>query len=191
MQISIAHNETRVLLNSRLQQLHAEGFQSVLLAHYGELNQDLINSLTVSVEEMMVSAGDRKPLIKRVFSILIEGLQNILIHGERTDGEQLSLLIVAANENHYRIIMGNSALAGDKNKLIGYLNKLNSMNDEEIKAFYLEILNNGLISSKGGAGLGFITMRMKSKAQLQYTFEESEGPLLFFTISTDLDRKGL
>jgi len=191
MHSGIAHNESRILLNSRLQQLSTDGFHSVLLAHYGELNQDLINSLTVNVEEMMISAGDRKPLIKRVFSILIEGLQNVLIHGERTEGEQLSLLIVAANEQYYRVILGNSALAGDKDKLIGYLEKLNAMSDEEVKAYYLEVLNNGLLSSKGGAGLGFITMRMKSKARLRYAFEKSADGLLFFTIETDLERKEL
>lgn len=189
MQISIANNETRHLLNDRLQQLNADGFQSVQLAHFGDLNQDLINSLTVSVEEMMISAGDRKPLIKRVFSILIEGLQNILIHGERTDEGQPALLIVASNESNYRIVLGNIALASDKDRLVSYLDKLNSMNDDEVKEFYMEILNNGLISSKGGAGLGFITMRMKSKDKLRYTFEDCGDGLLFFSISTDLDRK--
>jgi len=191
MQTGIAHNETKQLLNNRLQELNDDGFKSVLLAHFGEINQDLINSFTVSVEEMMVSAGDRKPLIKRVFSILIEGLQNILIHGERKDDEQLALVIVASNEEHYRIILGNIALVADKEKLVNYLDKLNNMEEEDVKAYYLEILNNGLISSKGGAGLGFITMRMKSKSQLRYTFGEVNDTLMFFTIGTDLDRKAL
>ena len=189
MQTSTVNNEIRTLLNDRLQQLHSDGYTSVLLAHIGELNQDLINSLTVSVEEMMVSAGDRKPLIKRVFSILIEGLQNILLHGERNEDGQLSLVVVAANEQSYRVLLGNIARSIDKDKLIGYLHKINSMDDEEVKAFYLEILNNGLISSKGGAGLGFITMRMKSKALLDYTFEDWTDEQTFFTISTDLDRR--
>ena len=191
MQTGIAHNETKQLLNNRLQELNDDGFKSVLLAHFGEINQDLINSFTVSVEEMMVSAGDRKPLIKRVFSILIEGLQNILIHGERKDDEQLALVIVASNEEHYRIILGNIALVADKEKLVNYLDKLNNMEEDDVKAYYLEILNNGLISSKGGAGLGFITMRMKSKSQLRYTFGEVNDTLMFFTIGTDLDRKAL
>lgn len=190
MQISTAQNETRHLLNDRLHQLNQDGFSSVLLAHFGDLNQDLVNSLTVNVEEMMISAGDRKPLIKRIFSILIEGLQNILIHGETTDEGQPALLIVASNESHYRIVLGNVALAADREKLVNYLNKLNRMDEEEVKAFYLEILNNGLISSKGGAGLGFITMRMKSKGQLNYRFDELGDDLLFFSISTDLERAG-
>lgn len=189
MQTSLAHNETRILLNSRLQQLSADGFHSVLLAHYGELNQDLINSLTVSVEEMMISAGDRKQLIKRAFSILIEGLQNVLIHGERTDGEQLSLLIVAVNGSHYRLILGNSVPLSEQEKLAVYLEKLNTMTEDEMKAYYLEVLNNGLLSSKGGAGLGFITMRLKSRALLRYSFEPSTDGLAFFTIETDLARQ--
>jgi hypothetical protein len=188
MQTSTAQNEPRQLLNNRLQQLNNDGFPSVLLAHFGDLNQDLVNSLTLNVEEMMVSAGDRKPLIKRVFSILIEGLQNILIHGEKQDGTQPALLIVASNESHYRIVLGNIAQQQDMEKLIGYLNKLNEMDDEHVKSFYLEVLNNGLISSKGGAGLGFITMRMKSKDQLHYTFEGCGDNRLFFSISTDLER---
>lgn len=191
MQINTAHNETRQLLNERLRQLYDDGFPSVQLAHYGDLNQDLVNSLTVNAEEILVSAGDRKPLIKRVFSILIEGLQNILIHGETTDEGQPALLIVASNETTYRIVLGNIALEEDREKLVGYLNKLNGMDDESVKAFYLEVLNNGLISSKGGAGLGFITMRMKSKDRLRYTFEELGDGLLFFTISTDLDRRSI
>jgi hypothetical protein len=190
MQISIAHNETRQLLNDRLQRLNSDGFQSVQLAHFGDLNQDLVNSLTLNVEEMMVSAGDRKPLIKRVFSILIEGLQNILIHGETTDEGQPALLIVASNESRYRVVLGNVAVPEDKDKLVGYLNKLNGMDDDAVKSYYLEILNNGLISSKGGAGLGFITMRMKSKDTLHYAFDDCGDGQLFFTISTDLERIG-
>jgi hypothetical protein len=188
MQIKTAQNETRQLLNERLHQLNKDGFSSVQLAHYGDLNQDLVNSLTANVEEIMVSAGDRKPLIKRIFSILIEGLQNILIHGEVTEEGQPALLIVASNESTYRVVLGNIAHYEDKEKLVGYLDKLNSMDEQSVKSFYLEILNNGLISSKGGAGLGFITMRMKSKDRLRYSFEELGDDLLFFAISTDLQR---
>lgn len=189
MQISIANNDTRQLLNDRLQRLSSEGFHSVQIAHFGDLNQDLINSLTTNVEEIMVSAGDKKPLIKRVFSILIEGLQNILIHGERTDEGQPALLVVASHELSYRIVLGNIVREEDKEHIEEDLNRLNDMDEESVKSYYLEVLNNGLISSKGGAGLGFITMRMKSRDLLRYSFEECGDGLLFFSFSTDLDRK--
>lgn len=188
MHIGTEKIDTKQLLTAAIQEVQNDGFTSVQLAHFGSVNQDLVNSLTVNVEEMMISAGDRKPLIKRVFSILIEGLQNILLHGERYDHEQLGLLIVASNENKYRIVLGNIALLAEQQKLIEYLNKLNHLSEEAVKAYYLETLNNGLMSAKGGAGLGFITMRMKSKAVLSYQFQEWSEDQSFFTISTDLDR---
>lgn len=188
MQASLANKETKQLLQSRVHALQQAGFSSVMLAHLGELNQDLINSLTVNVEEMMLSAGDRKPLIKRVFSILIEGLQNILLHGERNENEQSALVIVAHNETSYRVVIGNIAKSVDQDKLTGTITKLNEMDDDQVKAFYLEVLNNGLISEKGGAGLGFITMRMKSKSQLKYEFNAINDELTFFTIETFLER---
>ena len=189
MLVKLVNNESKQLLNKHLQSINLDGFSSVQLAHFGELNQDIINSFTVNIEEMMTSAGDRKPLIKRVFSILIEGLQNILIHGEQLDDEQMALLIVASNESAYRVILGNYTMRSDKDKLLVYLDRLNNMTDDQVKEYYLEVLNNGLISSKGGAGLGFITMRMKSKNALKFNFEDVSDGLMFFTISTDLLRK--
>lgn len=188
MQISLADNETKELLHHRLDHVHEEGFKSVHIAHFGNLNQDLINSLTTSVEEMMISAGDKKTLIKRVFSILIEGLQNILLHGEATEEGQPALLILASNDNQYRVVLGNIIQSADREKLVDYLTKLNGMEEEEVKSFYLEVLNNGLISTKGGAGLGFITMRMKSKSRLNYFFDTLNDGRLFFSISTDLEK---
>ena len=58
----------------------------ILLSHCGFFSQDLINSLVSGNEELMNSVGDKKILIKRVFSILIEGLQNIRLHGEKNAG---------------------------------------------------------------------------------------------------------
>lgn len=181
--------DTKQILQSRIQTLKNDGFSNVQMAHFGGLNQDLVNSLTANIEDKMISSGDLKPVVKRVFSILIEGLQNILIHGERFDQEQLALIIVASNETHYRIVLGNIALHMDQQKLNDYLEYINQMDETEVKAFYSASLNNGLMSTKGGAGLGFITMRLKAKNQLIPSFQDWGTEQLFFSIQTDLNRK--
>ena len=68
----------------------------VLVSHFGEFSQDLINSLVEGNEELMSSVGDKKILIKRVFSILIEGLQNIKAHGDVDEqGVQMAFVLIA------------------------------------------------------------------------------------------------
>lgn len=188
MQPTIYQIEAKTILSSWIQEAKNLGYSHVHLAHFGPINQDLINSFTVNMEEFMISAGDKKTLIKRVFSILIEGLQNILIHGSKIDGEQKALMLIAYNEKGYFIVQGNYIQKMDNEKLTAYLDKLNLMSDEEVKAFYLQTLNNGLMSEKGGAGLGFITIRMKSRAKLEYRFSDANDDLTLFSVSSQIIR---
>ncbi|MDR0803110.1 DUF6272 family protein [Fluviicola sp.] len=182
------HLEPKTILASWIQDVKDNQFDSVQVAHFGSLNQDLVNSLTLSVEDFMISTGDHKTLVKHVFSILTEGLQNILIYGKKWDNELQSLIVLAYNDQAYRIVLGNLTEFSEKEKLTTYLDCLNTMEEEEMKAFYKETLNNGLISDKGGAGLGFIIMRMKSKSKLNYHFVPVSDDLMLFTISTDISR---
>jgi len=189
MQVGTAHIDTQAILETHLKRFKADGFQHVIVAHFGAINQDLVNRLSEQVEELLFSAGAKKTVIKRIFSIVVEGLQNVLLHGEKYGSEQICMLIVAVSNNQYRVAMGNVTNSSEKSRLEGYVGHLNSMNNEEVKAFYLETLNNGLISEKGGAGLGFITMRMKSKNQLLHEFIEWTENQLFFVITTVLDKE--
>ncbi|MFT4602732.1 MAG: hypothetical protein ACI857_002919 [Arenicella sp.] len=161
----------------------------IIVSHFGEFSQDLVNSLSTSIEDMMLESGDKKGVVKRMFSILVEGLQNIRIHGERDeDGNQVSFLIVLQNEDDYKVTFGNlirrDKIDGIKDRIDG----LNKMENAEVKELYMDVLSNGIMSNKGGAGLGFITMSLKSKNQLGYISEEVSDDLVFFSVKIHLDR---
>ena len=55
------------------------------------------------IESYMISAGDSKDVIKRMFTILIEGMKNIRQHGLRDErGRQLGyLLVITSYSIHY------------------------------------------------------------------------------------------
>ena len=52
--------------------------------------------------------------------------------------------------------------------IIEAINRLNNEDQAGVKQIYLKTLTNGEISEKGGAGLGIITMAMKSKNEIKY-----------------------
>lgn len=161
----------------------------IIVSHFGEFSQDLVNSLTTNIEEMMLDSGDKKGIAKRMFSILVEGLQNIRIHGERdADGNQVSFLIVLQNDENYRVTFGNLVDVRVIDKLTGRIDMLNAMSREEVKALYMDTLSNGIMSSKGGAGLGFITMSLKSSNPIDYHQETVSDDLVFLTQSILIDR---
>lgn len=106
----------------------------IIVSHFGEFSQDLVNSLSTNIEEIMLDSGDKKGVLKKVFSILVEGLQNIRIHGERDENnQQISFLIVLQNDENYKVTFGNLVKQKRLDGIIDRIDKLNSMDRAAIK----------------------------------------------------------
>lgn len=182
------------LCNSSYQKIYGDynskSEKKIIVSHFGEFSQDLVNSLSNGVEETMFEAGDKKGTIKRMFSILVEGLQNVRIHGEKDgDGNQISFLIIAQDENEYLVTIANLVKNQVVENLISRIDELNAMDSAEVKTYYMDTLTNGIMSKKGGAGLGFITMAMKSKNKLNYIPEQVSDELTCFSLEIKIARK--
>lgn len=161
----------------------------VILSHFGEISQELVNSLSVSIENIMIDSKDKKGVVKRMFSILVEGLQNIRIHGERDENQrQTSFLTILQTESHYKLTLANLVNTNNIPKIIDRINQLNNLDLIEVKNLYMEVLSNGIMSNKGGAGLGFITMSLKSKNQLDYSASEVSEFLTLLSLEIKIDR---
>lgn len=179
--------------NSKFQELfgkynlNSDG--KVIVSHFGEFSQELVNSLSTSVENLMLESGDKKGVVKRMFSILVEGLQNIRIHGGRDeDGNQVSFIVIQQRPETYKIALSNLVSSSQIKKITSRIDELNTMDLAQIKERYMEVLSNGIMSNKGGAGLGFITMSLKSKNKLNYTAEELEQHMYALTLEITIDR---
>lgn len=179
--------------NARFQQIfgdyniNANG--KIIVSHFGEFSQDLVNSLSTGIEDTMLESGDKKGVVKRMFSILVEGLQNIRIHGERDeDNNQISFLIVLQTEDEYKVTFGNLVKSENVYKIIERIDTLNQMDPDQVKELYMEVLSNGIMSNKGGAGLGFITMALKAKSKINYESQEVSDALTFFSVNIILER---
>lgn len=166
------------------QQLH------IVLSHFGYFSQDLVNGFTENVEEILISSGERKQLIKRIFSILIEGLQNIRVHCACDDeNNYYGSFILAKNESRYMILFGSLVKSENKDLLEQRIQNLNDIKEDLVKEHYMSVLTNGIVSITGNAGLGFITMRLKSKAKIKANFYPVSDKLFYFTTEIVLQRE--
>ncbi len=165
---------------NHLQSVQQSG--ELLLAHNESLNTESISKLESEIESKILEKNIPKQAVKKTFFISVESLQNQLIHGQKDDsGTQHNFFILAQTDHSINIITANliSNLAVDKLK--GQLNKINSFEDAaSLKAYYLEHLENNELSEKGGAGLGFITMAMKSGNKIKAVFENINEKYSFF-----------
>jgi hypothetical protein len=147
---------------------------NLILAYDGVLNPETISKLEAEIENKILDKGLAKSVIKKVFFICIESLQNMFIHGHKDDyGAKHNFFILYVTHNQVKMIGANLVSNTAVEKLTEHINKINSFDDPAaLKQYYLEHLENNELSEKGGAGLGFITIGMKSGNKLAVQFEK-------------------
>ena len=182
-----SHNEKEFVQQQYEQMLlaHQQG-ETVLVSHYGELSQSVISSLEGSVEEKITSLEISKGPIKKIFFISVETLQNMLLHGHKNNqGEQHNFFILVKNGENLKVISSNLIANSSIPALEKQIDTINSFDDEKaLKAYYLEHLENNTMSDKGGAGLGFITIGMKSGNKLKVDFKKINDQFSLFTLTS-------
>jgi hypothetical protein len=161
----------------------------VLLAYDGVLNVDTISRLETEVEGKVTALQIPKGPLKKIFFISVEALQNMLIHGGKDEmGHQHNYFILSKNHAKVEIITSNLVPNGSIERLKGDVERLNSFNDPaDLKNYYMEHLEKNEISDKGGAGLGFITIAMKSGNKLGYEFDKISDKLSLFLLKSTVN----
>lgn len=184
------HNEETFFKNHFLKTLDSlKDGNEVLLAYDGVLNVDTISRLETEVEGKVTALAIPKGPLKKIFFISVEALQNMLIHGGKDElGHQHNYFILSKSPTKVEIITANLVSNGSIDKLKGDVERLNSFNDPaELKGYYMEHLEKNEISDKGGAGLGFITIAMKSGNKLGYSFDKISDTLSLFMLKSTVN----
>lgn len=179
-----------------LSRLHSEHKASLtdgdgahLVKEYlGGFDEESVHRISAEVEETLMAAEMPKSIIKRTFAILIEALQNTRLHGTTdVSGAKLISLLVVDTPAQLIIHFMNLTIEEQAAEVERRVSMLNVLDAKELKAYYMEVMTNGERSSKGGAGLGLITMVMKSKNPVDITHEceSSDRCVLKTTIHLD------
>jgi len=166
--------------------------ENILLCFKGDITSDLLTSILQIMESKMDSMNEEPKLKKKVYNVLVECLQNLYHHMEEYDLDDLTkrsaIFMIGRKKDSegYEIYTGNYILKINVPKLKERLDKVNSLSREELKEYYLAVLNNGEISEKGGGGLGMIEIARKSGEKINYNFLEISDKISFFTLKINV-----
>jgi len=166
------------------EQFHSE---DIIMSYNGNANGDLLNNLIHVAQAKLAQVEPKSSIRKRVFNILVEVLQNIYHHyGQITikdfPNKESVTLVFAKTQANYYIVAGNFVLNEEIPALKEKIDLINTLPAEKLKRVYIETLGNGVISEKGGAGLGLIEIARKSAGKLSYEFRLFDSHLSFFSL---------
>jgi len=155
----------------------------------GKFNTDITDNILSLAEESLRLSEQKLSIKKRVYFVMVEGLQNITRHQDIT-AENIpvkpGLFVLQRKKTSYYITTGNLIEKRNISLLKNQLEKVNSLSKEELDEFYKAHLTDGGFSGKGGAGLGLIEIARKSKGSLAYDFRKIKGKYYYFYLLTEI-----
>lgn len=149
-----------------------------------KITAGILGLAEVSLEEQ----ADNTKLSKKIYYILIEGLQNITRHQNASPTKSFNegLVVIQKRGNDYIITTGNTCLKDDIKKIKESLNKVNNLSHEELNEYYRQILSNNTFTQRGGAGLGLIEIARKSGNKIAYDFQKISNDIYYFYMQTNI-----
>ena len=170
----------------------------VLLAFKGSITSELLSSVFQIMESKMEDLKDAPKIRKRVFNVLVECLQNLYHHidefevkgsPEELAEKKSAIFSISRTPDSYNIVTGNYIDSTNVADISGKIDYINSLDRDQLKAYYKEVLNNGVLSKKGGGGLGLIDIARRSGSKLDYNLREINEGFSFFTLTVKILKK--
>jgi len=163
--------------------MKSTGNEDLNYIYRGEFTQNLQQHILSLAEKNIDREKISGKIKKRVFHIMVESIQNISRHGdakEEPNPESSAMFSIRKEKKWYYITTSNIIENTKVDALKSKLDKINSLDQAELDKFYREVLGNGQLSKKGGAGLGLIEMVRKSGNKLTYDLEKIDDEYSFF-----------
>jgi len=161
----------------------------IVMSYKGAATGGLISSMVDIVQNRLADLEPKLTVKKKVFSILVEILQNIYHHFEEVamanekEDDVIMFVLARSETGNYCINSGNYMSRAHVPALQRRIEETNALSQDELKEKYRQVLNNGNLSNKGGAGLGIIDIARKSGNKLEYNFNHYNDNLSFFSLT--------
>ena len=169
---------------------------NILLSFKGEITSELLTSILQIMESKLDNFEEKSKTKKKVYNVLVECLQNLYHHvdevaavDDKSKRAKTAIFIIGKDDENYYIMTGNYVLSQKIGPLTEKMEKINAMSMDELKALYIEILNNDQFSSKGGGGLGLVDIARRTGHKLGYNFKPVDDEYSFFSLDIKITHK--
>ena len=164
--------------------------KGLLLAFSGYISEGVLFSLGQALRQKMALEERDTNVIKRVFSVFVEQVQNVLRYSvERVEGEvdgpvemSSGLIGVGRQDDSFFVVCGNVIAAEAVAGLRDRLDHLAALDQKGLRTYYKEKLREPPEEESKGASLGLIEIARRASQPIEYDFLTLEGGQAFFCL---------
>ncbi|MEI6047511.1 MAG: SiaB family protein kinase [Bacteroidota bacterium] len=163
----------------------------IILDYSGPVDLKVIELLLIKLKRTEEFTTLNKTTGKRVYALVVECLENISqnpVLALSDDPGIYTHISVRRENDKVFITAGNPIQGSTKDNLARRLDNLNSMDEFALRTLHENILKSESKNGENGAGLGLITMALKSGNKIDYSFEPLINGYLYFEIKISLNK---
>jgi hypothetical protein len=175
---------------SQLEHLMADN--NVYLAWSGSISPDVGKEVLYFNEAKLAEEETETNIRRRVFSVLVEILENVSKYSPGKDAEKefgMPVILIRLEGKIYTLTTGNLILNSAVNPLRKKIEKINSQDSSRLKEFFRRSLSRQTDKSDSTGNMGLIHMARKSGGKLIYEFEDVNERYSYFTLSVKITDK--
>lgn len=165
----------------------------IKLVYEGKVTHQITKAF-ISLAEAQMEENEETARVQRVvLHVLVEFLQNISRHADDYESGNYfysgkGIFMVSDTIGAFRITTGNAVLTHKIKEVTEMIDRINKMDELQLKELYMRQMREGRLSDKGGAGLGLIDVRRKTKKKIEYHIMPLSKTLTFFLLSATINR---
>ena len=158
---------------------------SAMIEYVGSISFDTMEELLNQLRTTKEFKEMKKPSRKRLYSTVVESIDNIFKYAApNTPGflieEGVPLICVEKLGDQFAVTSGNMVLNDEIGNLTFKLERVNQLDHEALKSLYEDVINQEADADDKGAGLGLITMALRTEDDIKYSFSPLDEHHSFF-----------
>ena len=177
---------------SQLERIMAEN--NVYLIWMGHISPDVGKEVLSFTETKLYEEDVESNLRKRIFSILVEILENVEKYSPGRDAEEqfgMPVAIIRMENNEYILSTSNLILNDSVEQLKEKIDFINTRDKSGLKKLFRESLSGQTLETDSTGNMGLIDMAIKSGSKLVYEFEKLNDIYSYFTLTVSVEDRAI
>jgi len=163
----------------------------IIFTFSGSISYNVLSAISLSIKDKLNGKDGTSKELFNVYYIFIELIQNIMNYSvNRTEdsdnGIGTCFVIHNKDTKKFKVCSGNMVSSSQASKIEEKINKINLLDEEELKAYYKQMRRSGEGTHEKGGGLGFIEIARKSSKNLTYEITKIDKDNSYFEISVEI-----
>jgi hypothetical protein len=173
---------------SQLERLMAEN--NVYLIWSGHITTDVEKEVLSFTETKLTEEDVELNLRRRIFSVLVEILENVAKYSPGKEPEEkfgMPVAMIRLEDDVYTLTTGNLILNENVEELKGKLDTINEFDKVGLKELFRKSLSGQTIKSNTTGNMGLIDMARKSGSKLDYQFEQLNELYSYYVLTVKVE----